>query len=479
MNSKIKKLIKNTAVVTFGKIATQMITFFLLPLYTAVLSTEEFGVVDLMTTLVSFLLPIITLQIEQGVFRFLIDARDKTKDKEKTNIISTVIFQLLIQSCLYILIFIIISCFISNEYKFFLLTNVLAGIFSSLFLQIARGLGDNVSYAVGCFITSLATIVFNLILLLVFKLGAYGMLISSLLGHIICCVYVFGKIKMYKYFKFKAFDLDLLKRIVKYSAPLVPNMVSWWIVNISDRLIITFVLGVALNGVYSVANKFPTILSTIYGVFNITWTESAAVNINEKDKDEFFNNIFKNVIAIIGALSVGMIAYMPLCFSLFVNENFNDAYYQIPILIMGNFFYNIGTFLGAIYVAQKKTKEIAKITLISAIINASINILAIKYIGLYAASVSTLIAYLFICVYRFIDLRRDINLKIPVKGSAILVGMSIITIITYYTKNIYLVIANVIITTLFSIIFNKDILLYCIKTLKNKIIKGKPNGYNL
>ena len=71
--SKGKDLAKNTAIVSIGKICTQLITFFLLPVYTAVLSNEEYGVVDLLNTLTSLLLPIATLQIEQGIFRYLLD----------------------------------------------------------------------------------------------------------------------------------------------------------------------------------------------------------------------------------------------------------------------------------------------------------------------------------------------------------------------------------------------------------------------
>ena len=64
-----KSLLKNTIIITIGKVCTQMISFFLLPLYTGILSTEEYGTVDLLNTLVSLLLPIVTFQIEMAVFR--------------------------------------------------------------------------------------------------------------------------------------------------------------------------------------------------------------------------------------------------------------------------------------------------------------------------------------------------------------------------------------------------------------------------
>ena len=75
------KLLKNTIIVAIGKFSTQILTFFLLPIYTAVLSTSEYGEYDLILTLVTFFTPIITLSLDEAVFRFLIDAKSKRKKK--------------------------------------------------------------------------------------------------------------------------------------------------------------------------------------------------------------------------------------------------------------------------------------------------------------------------------------------------------------------------------------------------------------
>lgn len=79
--TKENTLIKNTIIVTIGKICTQLVSFFLLPLYTALLSTEEYGVVDLLNTLVNLIVPVFIMQMDQGIFRFLIENRDK-EEKE-------------------------------------------------------------------------------------------------------------------------------------------------------------------------------------------------------------------------------------------------------------------------------------------------------------------------------------------------------------------------------------------------------------
>ena len=74
--SRNKTLLKNTLIILFGKVCTQLISYLLLPVYTTVLTTEEYGTVDLLITYVTLIAPVITLQMEAAVFRFLIDVRD-------------------------------------------------------------------------------------------------------------------------------------------------------------------------------------------------------------------------------------------------------------------------------------------------------------------------------------------------------------------------------------------------------------------
>lgn len=465
--SKGKDLAKNTAIVSIGKICTQLITFFLLPVYTAVLSNEEYGVVDLLNTLTSLLLPIVTLQIEQGIFRYLIDCRENNEKQIK--LITTIIRFMIIQSIACIVIFFCISPFIHNEYKYFLMANLLMGIFSSLLLQICRGLGDNATYAIGSFITGAFTVVLNVIFIVAFRWGAYGMLGATAISNFICAVYIFLKRKIYKYIKPKQFDKKILKEIIKYSVPLIPNMISWWIVSASDRTIISAVIGIAQNGIYSAANKFSGVFTTLYSVFNLTWTESASININSEDRDEFFSKILDFVIRFFGCLCLGTIAVMPFVFNILINEKFAEAYYQIPILILGSVFNILVSFVGSIYVAKKLTKEIAKTSIISAVINIFVNIVLIKSIGLYAASISTVIAYALMFIYRWIDVKRYVKFNVNKILMFALIIMYGVTIFTYYLKNSMISVIVLVIVVVFAIITNLNSVSYLKQIVKDKI----------
>lgn len=459
-------LVKNTAIITIGKICTQMVSFFLLPIYTALLSTEEYGTVDLLNTLVSLLLPIITLQIENAIFRYLIDNREN--NEQKKIIISTSLGIIILQCISYIILFLLISKFIHNDYKFFLATNVIASIFSSIMLQISRGLGDNTAYALGSFVSAASNIVFNIIFIVIFKFGAYGMLTANFLGNVACVILVFFRDKVYQYTDFKKFDRDVLKKLWKYSIPMVPNALSWWIFNSSDRVIVTNILGIAANGIIAVSNKFSAVFITIYNIFNITWTETASLHINDSDRDEFFSRIINTVLKLFSAICFGIIGCMPFIFNIMVNKQYVDAYNYIPIYMIAALG-NVGVgLLSAIYIAKKDSKAVAKTSIFAAVINIIVHLMLISKVQLYAASISTLVAYYIMFVYRLIDVRKY-NIKIILEKKLVIyiIALSVITMILYYINNIIGNVINLIIVIIYAIGIN----IKSINFIKNMVLK--------
>lgn len=455
--SRETKLVKNTLIIAVGKICTQFISFFLLPLYTSLLSTEEYGIVDLLNTYVSLLIPLIFLQIDQAIFRFLIDVRDS--GKEKNRLINTTILTVVVQSILYLIIYILLGKYINNEYKYFLATNVIASMFSSILLQISRGLGDNTTYSLGSLISGAGTIVLNVLFIVIFKWGAYGMLSASFISNIMCTLFIFIRKKIYKSINIANYDSSLIKKLWKYSIPMIPNQLSWWIINASDRTIITYGIDVSANGIYSAANKFSNVCATLFGIFNITWAESASMSIKDSDNSKYFSNIFNTTLKIFVSLCLGIIAFMPFVFKILITgQGYAHAYYQIPILMLATIFNIVVSLIGSIYVALKKSNKIAKTSIYSAIINIGVNILLIKYIGLYAASLSTLVAYLSMAIYRYIDVQKYLKISIDKKMALMATIVSILIVSFYYMKNLYLCLIGAILSVIFAIYYNKDII---------------------
>ena len=466
MNKK-KQFAKTTIIIFFGKVCTQLISFFLLPLYTAYLATSEYGLVDLIQTYVTLLVPIITLELEMSIFGYLIDSRGKEKDTEK--LISNNFYVLCICLLLFSFLFLIITCFVKIPFRFIILIDIIVCVLSGNFLQIARGFGKTLDFSISCILTGLTTVLSNIFLIVFCGMQAEGMIISMALANFICSAYLFVRLKLYKMIDFKLVDKKLLKEMYKYSIPLVPNGISWWIVNVSDRTIISVVLGAASNGLYAISNKFPTIISSLTGIFNLSWAESASLHINSPDRDEFFSDITNTIMRLFVSLGVGMIACLPFVFPIMINTKFAEAYLYIPPLVIGTVCNVAICLYSQIYLAKKMSGKVASTTIIGAIINIVINVLFIKKIGLYAASISTAIAYFIMMTYRHFDLKKYVNIKIDKRFIIETFIIFIFAIILYYKNNIYLNIINLTVVCIYAFITNIKFLKDTYKTIFRKL----------
>ena len=468
--SREKQLAKNTLIITVGKICTQLITFFLLPLYTGILSTEEYGIVDVLNTLVSLLLPIVTFQVEQAMFRELIEVR--TKENKKKGIISTGVITVIFQCFLFLILFAIISPFVNNDYKIFLATNVITYIFLSLFQQIARGFGDNKKYAVGSFLSALFTIIFNVLFIAIIRLGATGMLLGTMLGQLLAIIYLFFSLKLYKYIEIRKYKKIILKKLWKYSIPLIPNAISWWVFNASNRVVTSSFLGVSQNGILAASLKFSTVFITFYNIFNMSWTESISVNINDDDIDGYFNKMFNIMMRLFTALGIGIIVCMPFVFPIMINEKYSSGYGLVPLSILGSLFNVVVGLISVIYVAKKNTKAIANTSIISAILNIIVNIVLIKFAGLYAAVIATFVAFFTMSIYRLYDIKKK-YFKITIDKSLIIKTIIILLIIlpAYYINNLYFNIFSLVLAVVFAWDLNKNSVKPILNMVKAKVKK--------
>jgi len=468
MNKK-KQLAKNTIIIFFGKVCTQLISFFLLPLYTSYLATKEYGLVDLIQTYVTLLVPIITMELEMSIFRYLVDSRGKEKDTKK--LISNNFFVLGISLTLFSILYVIVTCFVNIPFRWLILVDIIVCVLSGNFLQIARGFGKTLDFSISCILTGLTTVISNIVLICVFHMGAEGMIISMALANFICSLYLFIRLKLYSKINFKLKDTKLLKEMYKYSIPLVPNGISWWIVNVSDRTIISFVLNASANGLYAISNKFPTIISSLTGIFNLSWAESAALHINSPDRDEFFSDVFNTIMKLFTSLGIGMIACLPFVFPLLINHKYNDAYNYIPYLVLGTVFNVAICLYSQVYLAKKLSKQVASTAILGAIINIVLNLVFIKQIGLYAAAISTAISYFVMMVYRHIDLKKYVNIKLS-KGLVInSIIMFTFTIFMYYEKDLILNIISLTVAIAYALLINMKFLKGSWKTVLGKIKK--------
>lgn len=457
-----KELAKNTTIIFVGRFFTQFLSFLLLPLYTRLLNTEEYGTVDLIITYISLIVPCVTLELSSALYRFLLDCRDD-KD-EKSGIVSFVLFVVTVITVIFCVLFSFIACYFGFKYTFYCVLLIVASTYSNVALQLIRGFGNYVAYSITSVIIGGLTVALNVVFLVWMNTGATGMLISISIANIVGVGFAFINCRIWEYIDISSIHKKIALPLLKYSIPLIPNSVIWWIINVSDRTLITVFLGAAANGIYAISTKFPSLIMTIYSVFNLSWQETVSLHINDIDGELFINNTFNKLIEFFASFTIGMISVMWFVFPTMINSQYINALKYVPILAIGSFFNVFVGMIGALYVGIKRTSAIATTSIAAGIINFLINICFIKQWGIYAATISTMIAFLVMTIYRVISVKKYFDLHLNRKKMILITLMFLIEIIIFYIGNQTLNIVGTAVAILYAFLVNFDML----KKLINK-----------
>lgn len=440
-NSKYGDLSKNTLLFTINSFGSKLITFLLVPLYTNVLSTKDYGTADLMTSTAQLLIPLLTLNIQDAVLRFSLD---KTKDPKKIISVGCTINS--ISMCLLCITLFLLSYFgilsFGKEYIIFLFFSfAFGGIQNSL--QMYMKAVDNVKVLVYSGLAStLFSCVSNLLLLLVFKFGILGYLISNLVGHFVAIFIMFFFGKIYRDVRFTT-DTKLIKEMFVYSAPLAINSVAWWINTASDKYIITFFCGAAINGIYSVAYKIPTILSTFQTIFYNAWSVSAITEFDKDDKDGFIGNIYSLYMCVSTIGCSLILIFNKFLASMLYAKDFYDAWRSVPFLLLGVAFNGIALFEGCLFTAVKKTKEVSRTTIVGAIVNTIANFILIPLFASSGAAFATMTGYLTVWIVRTISLQKIVHMRVNWMKQAVCIIVLVVQVFLALKTNIITIVFQI------------------------------------
>ena len=263
MNEK-KRLIKNTGIIAIGNLSTKLVSFFLLPLYTALLSTEEYGIFDYILSIATFCVPFVSVLMDESIFRFLIDCKI---EKEKKKVISTSVAVVFVGMICFTIVGIPIMNFLKYNYTYYAVIYILLNVICGMLSALLRGIGRTDQFAVFNFLLGSSQIILNVFFIAIMHLGLVGMLLASIIAQLLIAIIFIFKIHIWKYISLKEIDSNLMKKMITYSLPLIPNKVSWTIINLSDRIILMNVVGSSATGLYAVSYKFPNLMDTVYGFF--------------------------------------------------------------------------------------------------------------------------------------------------------------------------------------------------------------------
>lgn len=431
MMSQESNLARKTAIYAIGNIGSKILAYVMVLVYSYYINPSDMGYYDLVLSTVAMVQPIIIFQINDGVYRFMIDG----KHGKNKNIIGTSYRFISLTTLLSEIIFAVVAFFANLEYPVWVGLYLATTIAYVFFHDAVRGIGKSKMYAFCGIFNSLIMLSSEVIGLIFLNMGVLALLVSKVIANFLTILLIIFKNKDFQDAFRSKFDKRTFKSLLSYSAPLVPNTVCWWIVNSSDRFIILFFLGQSFNGIYSMSNKFPTVLTTITSIFYLAWQEEAIRGYDSPNRDEFFSKIFHKYSTLLFSMCLCAIPATKIVIELFVSDSYKNSWQFTGFLYLGAAFSALCSFLGLGYQISKETKRSVTTTVVAAGINILINILCVKFIGLHAASISTFLAYLFLFVIRIRHTKRYYTLSIKWTKFIILFLSSMFIIAATFVSN--------------------------------------------
>lgn len=412
--SSYKKLINNTLIFGLGRLGSNILSFILVPIFTYYLSSEEYGTVDLIVTTVTMLMPIVSLNIYDAILRFVMDG----SEKEESVILGNGLFLSGLSYIFFVFIIILIhKIFGLFDFEIIIVMIILLGvqIIERIFGEFARAQGKIKVFALNGILLTFTSGILNIIFLMFLHYKVIGYIVSLIISNIISIIFLMCHIKDSLIFKPNNFNRTLSTNMLYFTIPLIPNTLMWWLINASSRYFISFFLGVSYNGIFAVATKIPTLINIVNQIFTQAWQLSAIEEYKSVKKSEFYSSVF-NYLSSVLLLGVSFILIIlkPLIGFVFANEYY-IAWTVVPFLLLGTVFSSFSSFLGANYVAAKKTKGVFRTSVVGGGVSLLMNLLLIPRLGMLGAGVSSMISFGLIWITRYFDTRTLIDFEINFK----------------------------------------------------------------
>lgn len=420
-----RKLISNTALFGLSTFGARFLTFLLTPFYTRVLSSAEYGITDLLIQAGNLIIPLASVGIANGVIRYGLDQNSDKSGVFTTGVLFTFAGFLVL---LLTAPFLSQISFLSGRLWLVLLYVLMANI-HSVCNQFSRTMGHVRLFALDGILRTALTIVFNILLLAVFPLGVTGYMLANVFADGLSAIFVFLRAKEWRYLRWSSLRRPLAKKMLQYSAPLVPTNLCGWIINISDRYLIALLIGSAATGIYAVSNKIPTALLTVANIFTSAWQLSALVEQPKAEKERFFTNVYSVYSAIAFVIASGVIMTAQISTRLLAAPAYYEAWRYVPVLTLATTIACLGSFFSSVYMVEQRSAATLATTVLGAVCNVVGNFLLIPLWGSMGAAISTLMSYLLIFAVRAVHTRSMLSIQWSVPkflSSTFLLGLQCI-----------------------------------------------------
>ena len=425
--NRYQKLASNTVILGIGTFGSKLLVFLLMPLYTAWLTTAEYGAAEMIAGIANFLIPIACVGVSTGIFRFAAE-----READKTRVFSSSIALL----CLGLGGFLIISPLLllipyCKPYVWLVVFYVFFANCQAVCAQYLRAIDRTTLFAGQGILNTALTIVCNVLFLFVLGMGVEGYILSVIVGNLLTTVFIVYRARLWQVFSFENIDRRLMKDLLRFSLPLIPTTLCWLITDLSDRAMVTYFWGESANGVYAAAYKIPTIVNLVAGIFLQAWQFSAVSE--EKDAEacsHFYSRVWEAFLSVIMIGAAGLIFCSRFLTRLLLNVAFFEAWMYMPTLLCAVAFEALVSFLASVYLVRKESSHSFVTALVGALTNIALNLWLIPIIGALGAAIATLASYAIVLVLRMSDAPRiipfDLCLPRLCLSTALLLGAAAI-----------------------------------------------------
>lgn len=463
---KYKYFLKNTLLLTISNFSSKILIFLLVPIYTSALTTIEYGNYDLITTTISLFIPIITLNICEAIMRFTMD-----ENIEKVDVF-TIGFRIISISVLVsgIIIFINERLILWNglsEYSLEIFAFFVVSLLYQFIVQFAKGLEDVKGVAIAGILSTVFTVVGNVVLLLVLNLHLKGFYIAYILGQFIPFLFLACRLKITKYISF-SINKELQRKMIGYSFPLIFNSLGWWVNSVSDRYIVTWLCGFAVNGIYSISYKIPSILNTFQNILNQAWQISAIKEYDKEKAGAFYNNMLYFVNAMMVLAGAVLILFSKVIAHFLYSNDFYIAWVYVPFLIISNVINSASGVIGPILSAANKTRALGKSAIYGAIVNLVLNIILVYPLRAQGAAIATFISSFVIFYFRNKEAQSLVRINKINRIYASWIGLILQAILMIYCSNSIGYALQIVVLVLEVILFRTELLIFVKKVVRIK-----------
>lgn len=423
--NRYKKLLQNTGLITLGTFGSKLLPFLLMRLYTAALSDGDYNTADLVTQTAKMLIPFAALGLTEGLFRLAMEGNRSLKKKVFTAgfLIFGGGFVLLVP--LLLVAYLILKGYgISfSRYIFLIGLYVLASCLHSLVTQYIRTKDHFFFFSLQGVVNTVLVAVLNIVFYATGHFGVEEYVLSVALADFATFLLVFLKERLWRdLVPPRKIEKEVYSVMIRYSAPLIPMAVSWWITAVSDRYMVRlFVADPNMADYYSAAYKIPTLVTLLCSIFSQAWSYSSVKENDEKERSRFFSKVFSTYFGLLFLMAAFLVAFSKVLTALMMAKSYRPAWEYIPILTGATVFSSLVTFMGSVYTVRMKSTFSMWTSLVGAALNIVLNLLliperigSVKMAGMGAmgAAVATLISYFAVFLIRALTAKHYVRFNL-------------------------------------------------------------------